>query len=88
MNAFLFVVLWLGLAGASVKLFGIGWGSIYLLLGLMCDKLCENQAKKKGERYSGAVQLCAFIFGPVFIPAAMLLAFGKAFLSMFKSPPK
>lgn len=88
MNVLLFVVLWLGLAAASVKLFGALWGGIYLLLGLMSDKLCENQAKKKGERYAVAVQLCALIFGPVFIPVALVLAIGMGILNMFKSPSK
>lgn len=88
MNALLFVVLWLGLATASVKLFGALWGSIYLLLGLICDKLCEAQARKKQERYAVAVQVCAFVLGPVIVPIALVLSIGKGIRNMCKSPPK
>jgi hypothetical protein len=83
-NPLIVLLLWLGLCGGAWYLLGPIWGCVYLLLGLLCDRLCEKQAKKKGEKYSGAVQLCAYVFGPVIVPVALVFAFGKAAINMVR----
>lgn len=46
-------------------------GAIWLLLGLLADKICENEARKKGEVYKKHVAIVAYLIGPVIIPIAL-----------------
>lgn len=80
----LVVLAWLCLVGGAWFALGPLWGAVWLALGLLCDRLCEGQAKKKGERYAGHVQLCAYAFGPAIVPVALAFALVKATLHMVR----
>lgn len=75
---------WLCLVGGAWYLLGPMYGAIYLALGLLMDRICEKEAKKKGERYAAPVQLCAYVFGPVMVPFALAFALVKATVNMLK----
>lgn len=83
-NNLITLVIWLCLVGGTWYLLGPMYGAIYLVLGLLMDRICETQAKKKGERYSVPVQLCAYVFGPIMLPFALAFALVKAFTHMLK----
>lgn len=85
MRNLLTLVVWLCLIGGAWLAFGPLYGAIWLLLGLLCDRLCELQARKNGEKYAGHVQLCAYIFGPAIVPVALAFALVKATIHLFKS---
>ena len=59
--------------------------TLWILLGIFADKICERQAKKESIYYEGTVQIACYIAGPVIIPLALLLAFRKGVLNMFRS---
>ena len=84
MRSLITLAIWLCLVGGAWYLLGPVYGAVWLLLGLLCDRICEGQAKKKGERYSAPVQLCAYVFGPVIVPVALTFALVKATVHMFR----
>lgn len=84
MRNLLTLAVWLVLVGSAWFALGPLYAAIWLLLGLLCDKLCEGQARKKGERYAGHVQLCAYVFGPAIVPVALAFALVKATTHMFR----
>ena len=59
--------------------------ALWLLFGIFADKICEKQTKKEGKYYEGKVQVACYLAGPVIIPFALLLAFRKGVLNMFRS---
>lgn len=59
--------------------------TLWILLGIFADKICERQAKKEGKYYEGTVQIACYIAGPVIISLAFLLALWKVVLHMFRS---
>lgn len=77
MRALLVLAVWLGLSAGAWFLLGPVYGSLWLGLGLASDLLCEKEAKKKGENYSGVVQVTAYVFGPAIVPVALVFALVK-----------
>ena len=59
--------------------------ALWLLFGIFADKICEKQIKKEGKYYEGKVQVACYLAGPVIISFALLLAFRKGVLNMFRS---
>ncbi|UUV44806.1 hypothetical protein RCRUDOLPH_39 [Rhodobacter phage RcRudolph] len=84
MRNLLTLAVWLCLVGGAWYALGPMYGAIYLAVGILMDRICEKQAKKKGEHYSAATQLCAYVFGPVMVPFALAFALVKAFAHMVK----
>lgn len=84
MRTLLVLAIWLGLVGGAWYLLGPTYGAVYLVLGILMDRICEKEAKKKGERYSAPVQLCAYVFGPIMAPVALVFAIVKAFIHMVR----
>lgn len=57
---------------------------VWLLLGLLCDRLCEKQAKKEGRRYEASTAVACYIAGPALVPFALVWAFFKALAHMVR----
>lgn len=78
------LIVWLCLVGGAWYLLGPLYGAVWLGLGLLCDRLCEGEAKKKGEIYKGHVQLAAYTFGPALIPFALVAAVVRVTIHMLR----
>ncbi len=64
-----------------------GWlvyACVWLLLGLLADKLCEGHAKKEGRQYEKSTAVACYIAGPLVIPVALAWAIGKGIVNMLR----
>ena len=78
------LIVWLCLVGGAWYLLGPLYGAVWLGLGLLCDRLCEGEAKKKGEIYKGQVQLIAYALGPAIVPFALAFAAVRASIHLIR----
>lgn len=58
--------------------------ALWLLLGVIADKLCEWQAKKEGKPYDRVTAVACYLFGAVVIPIALASAIIKVVFHMFR----
>lgn len=58
--------------------------AIWLLLGLLADKICEKEARKKNEPYAKTIVAACYIAGPLIIPLALCWAFMKGLRNLLR----
>lgn len=57
--------------------------AVWLLLGLLADKICEREARQRKERYTKTVFVVCYIVGPIILPIALCWAIIKGLVHLF-----